>query len=222
VKTMVNAVALAAALFSTTAFSAPVFYNIDTFNTGAQIVSDLTANGVAVSQTVTERTLSNNLLTAVAPVSSSAEVYVAGGQGYLDIINGGGENSEVKINWNLAAGVLPANATNIGFFFEVLQSDGNPTNMSFFLNGSLLSANAIAGNTSNQIVTFGLNAAQIAAASAGGALELRINGTAGWDFSADSLGFSYEPAVARVPVPGTLALFALGLAGFTFRKKKQA
>jgi PEP-CTERM motif len=221
VKTIVNAAVLTAAFISASAFAAPVFYDIDTFNTGVQSLSDTTVNGVAVTQTIAERTLSTNMLSAFAPIGNTADV-TGGATGFLDITNGGGDDSEVRIGWNLAAGVLPASATNIGFFFKVLQSDGNPTNMSFYLNGSLLSANDILGNTSNQIVTFGLTAAQVTAASAGGALELRINGTPGWDLSVDSLGLSYEPAITRVPVPGTLALFALGLAGLTFRKKKQA
>jgi PEP-CTERM motif len=66
-----------------------------------------------------------------------------------------------------------------------------------------------------------LDAAQRVSANAGGTLELRINGATGWDFSADSLGFSYEPAVvSSVPVPASFALLAAGLVGFAARKKK--
>jgi PEP-CTERM motif len=223
VKTMVKAAALSAALISTTAFAAPIFYTVDNFNTGAQRLSDNTADGIAEVQAIAQRTLSIDLQSAVPPASSTAEIFISAGQGHLDIINGGGDRSEVKINWNLAPGLLPTSATSSRFYLQVLESDSNPTNASFFLNGALLSANSIAGNTLNQSISFGLSAAQVIAVNAGGSLELRINGTAGWDFSADSIGFSYEPAViSTVPVPGTLALFALGLAGLTFRKKKQA
>jgi PEP-CTERM motif len=127
----------------------------------------------------------------------------------------------VRISWTLAAGRIPASATTAALFFKVLQSDGNPTNMSFYLNGSLFSSNDIPGNTVDSIVQFTLNSAQRATANAGGTLELRINGATGWDFSADSLGFSYEPAAA-VPVPASAALLAIGLVGFAARKKKQA
>jgi hypothetical protein len=219
-KNIVKAIVLSTTVACTSAFAAPIFVDIDTFNTNPQSIPDLTANGVAVVESNAVRTFSNNLLAGVAPIGNTADV-TGGPTGFLDITNGGGEDSEVRISWTLAAGRIPASATTAALFFKVLQSDGNPTNMSFYLNGSLFSSNDIPGNTVDSIVQFTLNSTQRATANAGGTLELRINGATGWDFSADSLGFSYEPAAA-VPVPASAALLAIGLVGFAARKKKQA
>jgi PEP-CTERM motif len=221
-KNIVKAFAFSTTVACTSAFAAPVFIDIDTFNTNAQSIPDLTADGAAVVQSNSVRTFSNNLLAASAPVGNSADI-TGGATGFLDITNGGGEDSEVRISWNLAAGAIPTSAISSALFFKVLQSDGNPTNMSFFLNNVLFSSNDIAGNTQNATVQFNLDATQRTRANAGGVLELRINGATGWDFSADSLGFSYEPAVvAAVPVPASAALLAIGLVGFAARKRKAA
>ncbi|MDP3333147.1 MAG: PEP-CTERM sorting domain-containing protein [Methylococcaceae bacterium] len=153
---------------------------------------------------------------------------VTGGPlGFLDITNGGGEDSEVTILWNLTTGLVPANALNIGFYFAILQSDGNPTSLDFSFSSNPLASFSIPGNTANQNVSFGLTPAQIALVSAGGPLELKINGAAGWDLSVDAFGFSYDqpvtPPTNNVPEPAAFALLAAGLAGFAAaRKKKQA
>ncbi len=216
--------AISAGLFASQSFAAPVFINIDDFNSGAQSLPDLTADGNPVTGSIGIRTVTNNLLSAVAPVGNTLDVTGVDPDGFLDITNGGSEDSEVTISWALASALLPSDATNIGFFFSVLQSDGNPTDLAFSLNGNLLSTFAIAGNTANQNVSFGLTPAQALLASAGGTLEVKINGAAGWDFSADAFGFAYEPAVlppSNVPEPSTLGLLGLGLAALGYRKKKQ-
>jgi PEP-CTERM motif len=219
-KNLVKAFVLSTTITCTSVFAAPVFIDIDTFDTNPQSIPDLTANGVAITESNAVRTFSNNLLTASTPIGNSADI-TGGTGGFLDITNGGGEDSEVRISWALTAGRIPTSATTAALFFKVLQSDGNPTNMSFYLNGNLFSSNNILGNTTAQTVQFTLDAAQRVSANAGGTLELRINGTTGWDFSADSLGFSYEPAVvSSVPVPASFALLAAGLVGFAARKKK--
>jgi hypothetical protein len=219
-KNIVKAFVLSTTVACTSVFAAPILIDIDTFNTNPQSIPDLTANGAAVVESNAVRTFSNNLLAGVAPIGNSADI-TGGPTGFLDITNGGGEDSEVRISWTVAAGRIPATALSAALFFQVLQSDGNPTNMSFYLNGTLFSSNDIAPNTVNQLVQFPLSAAQRASANAGGTFELRINGATGWDFSADSLGFSYEPAAA-VPVPASAALLAIGLVGFAARKKKKA
>ncbi len=217
-KNFVKASLVAAAFIGTTAVAAPVFVNIDTFDTTPMSAPDLRADGVPVILTSPTRTLTNNLLATIAPTGNTADVTGVNPGGFLDITNGTGEDSEVGISWNIARGLIPTGATNVGFFFSVLQSDGNPTNVEFYLNGNSISNNNIAGNTNNRVVTFALTGANLAAANLGGVLELRINGTPGWDFSADSLGFSYEPAA--VPLPGTLALLGLGILFASRRKNK--
>jgi hypothetical protein len=220
-KNIVKAFALFTTMACTSALAAPIFIDIDTFNTNPQSISDLTVNGVPVVQSNAVRTLSNNLLAGVPPIGNTVDI-TGGPTGFLDITNGGGENSEVRISWALAAGSIPVSATSAALFFKVLQSDGNPTNMSFYLNGNLFSSNDIAGNTKDQVFQFLLSANQRVVANAGGTLELRINGATGWDFSVDSLAFTYEPLVSSVPVPASAALFAIGLVGFAARKKKLA
>ena len=86
--------------------------------------------------------------------------------GLLEISNDSGRDSEVIITWNIGSGLLPANAINIGFAFQVIQSDGNPTSLDFVFNSAALASFAIAPNTINQTVTFALTAAQRSAVAA--------------------------------------------------------
>jgi PEP-CTERM motif len=218
-KNIVKALALSTTLACASALAAPIIIDIDTFNTNPQSISDLIVDGLPVVESNSVRTLSNNLLVGVPPIGNTLDI-TGGPTGFLDITNGGGENSEVRVSWALAAGRIPASALSAALFFKVLQSDGNPTNMSFYLNGNLFSSIDIAGKTKDQTFQFGMSASQRSVASAGGTLELRINGETGWDFSVDSLGLSYEPAVSTVPVPASVALLAIGLVGFAARKKK--
>ncbi len=217
-KTLALTVLSSALLFSTQSF-ATTFVNIDDFNSGDQSVSDLTVGGGGNSNTNAIRSLAIELLAAAPPVSSGASVSF----GVLDVTNGTGEDSRVTAAWNIATGLLPANATNVGFFFSVVASDGNPTALDFAFNGNPLASFNIDPNTTNQNVSFGLTPAQIALASAGGSLSLTINGAAGWDLTIDSFGFSFEPVTppGNVPEPAAFALIAAGLAGLGIRKKKQ-
>jgi hypothetical protein len=69
--------------------------------------------------------------------------------GILDITNGGGEDSTVTVQWNVGALSIPTGATDIGFLFKILESDGNPTDVAFSLNGTPIFSSAIPGNTAN-------------------------------------------------------------------------
>jgi len=220
-KTLTLTVLSSALLFSTQSF-ATTFVNIDDFNSGDQSVADTTVGGGGDTSTNAIRSLAIELLAAAPPVQSGSTVSF----GVLDVTNGTGEDSEVTAAWNLAAGLLPANANNIGFFFSIVASDGNPTALDFAFNSNPLASFSIAPNTTNQNVSFGLTPAQIALVSAGGPLSLTINGAPGWDLTVDAFGFSYDqptttPSNGNVPEPAAFALIAAGLAGLGFRKKKQ-
>ena len=76
---------------------------IDDFGVAQGPISDLVANGIAVTNTIPGRTLSSNLLAFVTPASNTVEVVV----GVLDITNGTGDDSEVKVTFNLGANLIP-------------------------------------------------------------------------------------------------------------------
>lgn len=222
-KKILTLMAISVGLFASQAFAIPVFINIDDFNSGVQSISDTTPGNGPVTAANGIRTISSNMLTAVAPVGNTVDVTGVNPGGFLDITNGGSDDSEVIVSWALAGGLLPTGATNIGFFFNILESDGNPTNVDFYLNSVLLSSSAIPPNALNQNVSFSLTPAQVLLANAGGALSVNLNGAPGWDLSADAFGFSYEPAVTHVPEPATLGLIGLGLVGLgLLKKRKQA
>ncbi len=208
-----------ALLFSAQSFAAPVYINIDDFNSNDQFVSDAIVGGGGQSNTNTTRTLAIEVLSGSGPIQSIAQVSF----GILDITNGSGDDSEVTVAWELASGFLPVIAPDISFLFEVVQSDGNQTSLDFFFNSNPLASFSIAPNTNNQIVSFGLTPSQLAQINAGaGSLSLKINGNPGWDLSVDAIGFSYDDGVTTsIPEPAILALIGAGLAGLGIRKKKQ-
>lgn len=200
--------------------------NVDDFNAGNQSLSDTTANNVAVTGTVTGldtahvigggRTLSNNLLASVSPVSSVARVL----GGWLGMVNGVGEKPEVRVSWTLPAGLLPTTGTVSDFQFHlyVVGSDNNPIAVSLLMNSVALGSFSIAGNTTNTDLLYSSAYTQI---NAGGTLQLVLNGDPGWDANFDSFGFQYQytPPSTSVPAPATLALFGLGALGLYRRRR---
>jgi hypothetical protein len=205
-------------LLTAQVFAAPVIVNIDNFSSGVQSISDLTVDGIAVTNRVPERLLSSNLLMGMPPIGNTAEVN-GGVGGYLDVTNGSGEDSEVRVAWNLAAGTLPASAQSANIFLTVLRSDGNPVDLSFFLNGTLFAVSSIPPNATDLLVGYHLTAGQRVVASLGGILELAVNGAANYDVSIDSIRLSYEPA-ALLAAPASLSLLGLGFLCLGFRKRR--
>lgn len=189
------------------------FIAIDSFDTGDQFIS---LNGTATSgtETVLERTLSAELLAFANPVQSSAEVSF----GSLTVTNGSAEDSEVRVSWGFDASLLPVGSGNYQFLFNIVESDGNDTDLEFFYNGLSFADFAIPGNTINQNLSFGVSTSSLASS---GVLELVINGDPGWDFQLDSIGLSFsDPVANNVPEPSTLALFALGLFGAAAARRR--
>lgn len=218
--------ALAALAATTLASAAPITVLIDNFDS-----PDITALQAALGGTATQadavRTLS--ITTLAGPADGNGATTTIGSTtfpvGLLEVANASGRDTEVKVMWNLSAATLagiPSNATNISFFMQVVQSDGNATDLEFTLGGASLATFAIAPNTINAPVTFGLSAAQLALLAAGGDLGLTLNGAVGWDLTLDSFGFSYEVPSVPVPEPTSLALVGLALAAAGAASRRKA
>lgn len=180
--------------------------SIDDFDNGDQRIV-MTTVGAPITSVNAYRTLTGTLLDILPPISASTEV----SYGQLHIMNGGGENVEVSVQWNLPAFVLPSNATNVSFSFSIFFTDGAKTSADFTFGGISVASLAIPGNSENLELTFTMDRALL---DAGGALKMTLNGETGWDMDLDSVVMNYNvPTTNNVPEPTTIALMGLGLLG---------
>ncbi len=215
-KNSIIALGLACGLFAAQTHAATGTIIIDDFDSNPQSVSNTSLGTISSSSAI--RTLSSNLIADMTPVNSSAEVTGTTGSGILDITNGTGENSIVDVSWSSLSFSLPTDAL-ANFFFEIVSSDGNPTHVSFTLNGTSLFTADIPANTSNQTISFSVDPALL---NAGGTLDLQITGATGWDMAIDAFGVSWSTPSASVPEPTSIALLSAGLVGLgALRRRKQ-
>ncbi|MEZ5403935.1 MAG: PEP-CTERM sorting domain-containing protein [Bryobacteraceae bacterium] len=193
-------------------------FQIDDFSTdqgpiSTAVVPDTVTDGpTGIGGTIT-RELVLNTLAALLPPEFTVQVSF----GTLDITNGSGDDSQVRVIYEIPAIMIPAGATNVGLFLEIVQSDGNPTDVMVSGTAGASGSFFIPGNTMNQIVHFNIPAASFGP----GSIILEFDGAPGWDLTVDSLGVNWDDP-SRVPEPGTTALLGLGLAAVAFVRRSRA
>ncbi len=199
------------ALFTAAASTATAgVYTVDDFSVDQGPVTDLTLDGVAVSNTLGNRTISANLMSQLPPVDNSAQVAA----GHFEINNNIGEQTEVIVDWVIAPDMLP-DATSAVFSGMILAAD-LPHTIDFLFNGTSIGSVAVSMFTLNESFSFAFDPDLF---NAGGTLSMVIlSNILGQDLALDLLEITYS-----VPTPGTLALIGLGLVGAGLsRRRRQA
>jgi PEP-CTERM motif len=214
--------AVVAGLLSATSAQA-LLVTIDDFNTPDMLVADQIAAGATTALSPggvpNGRELSHELLSGINDLAGSGSKVTIGSQtfpvGQLEVANASGRDSQVKVSWTLASGLMPTTAIAPAWIaFTVTQSDGNPTSLELLVNGTSEGMFAIPGNTINDTKYFALSALAQNTLAGGGQLMLVLDGATGWDMTVDSVGI-------QVPEPTSVALVGLALvaAGAASRRK---
>lgn len=217
---------------------------VDDFDSPDVVINDLAGGGAttvnsAASPTnplVSQRQTSHELLSGVNGSSTVKIGSTSYPPGSLEVANGQGRDSEVKVTWTLGANFLNY-AAPIQFAFKLLGTDGNPTSVALsFANASgttslgsfNLTPNVCTIDVPNGVDClfpgatlgpvdqyFSVSEANKTLINGGGQLTLSINGQTGWDLSLDQFGF-------QVPEPTSVALVGMALLGAGLAGRRKA
>jgi hypothetical protein len=186
---------------------------IDDFNSPDLEVIDQAGGGATVSLPTNPngRYVSHELLSGTNTLGGIGSSVTIGSSsiptGSLNVNNSTGRDSEVKVGWTLANGLILDNTFGpASFLFDVITSDANATSAALYFNNVLIGSYSIPGNTSNLPLSFAVSAATQNLMALGGNLELVLNGSNEWDLSLDSFGVT-------IPEPTSIALVGLALLG---------
>jgi hypothetical protein len=186
---------------------------IDDFNSPDLEVIDQAGGGATVSLPTNPngRYVSHELLSGTNTLGGIGSSVTIGSSsiptGSLNVNNSTGRDSEVKVGWTLANGLILDNTFGpASFLFDVITSDANATSAALYFNNVLIGSYSIPGNTSNLPLSFAVSAATQNLMALGGNLELVLNGANEWDLSLDSFGVT-------IPEPTSIALVGLALLG---------
>ncbi len=203
-KKTLYAAALAAALSAGTGLAgATTTVILDDFSVDQGPVQDLSVDGLAVVDLIPGvRSISTNLSARQGGVFNAVEV----AEGLLEVANGAGENSEVRITYDLTSDLVPVNATNIVFTYGIARADANLITIRFLLNDQEIAKSLVPANSENLELDF----VSTVPVLKNDRFEMVLAGAAGWDVALDRVAVSYDPA--PVPEPETVGMLGLGLA----------
>jgi hypothetical protein len=139
---------------------------IDDFNSPDLEVIDQAGGGATVSLPTNPngRYVSHELLSGTNTLGGIGSSVTIGSSsiptGSLNVNNSTGRDSEVKVGWTLANGLILDNTFGpASFLFDVITSDANATSAALYFNNVLIGSYSIPGNTSNLPLSFAVSAA---------------------------------------------------------------